>query len=356
MTIRPLVPAFVLLVATVCPNIAHADDTGAAETAAARALAVDGVKLALADKCDDALEKLERAQKLKHSPVVLRHLGECQVKVGQWVEGSESLRKLLREPLPEGASPAIEQAYESAASTLRELLPRIPSMKIMVTAPRDAALLVRVDGKQIAESAVGVELPTDPGEHVVEVTAHGYLKASSSVKLGASANQTVVLELKRDPSARPAAVGAPTPPRTVARNESNSPERVGKPEETGSATGKTLAYVSYGVAAAGLGVGLAFGQSAMQDERELRNECPGRVCTPGSRDSLEFAQTKGTIATIGFITAGAGVTLGTVLLLASSSSSPSDTKNATRRRYTASAAFRPRAKIGPGSVTLATDF
>src|SRR6185503_1269262 len=126
-----LAPTLGFLVALACPAVAHAEgDNEAAETAAARTLAVDGVKLAQSDKCSEAVDKLERAEKLKHSPIVLRYLGECQVKVGRWVEGSESLRKLLREPLPENASPALATAYEGAAATLRDVKPRIPSMKI----------------------------------------------------------------------------------------------------------------------------------------------------------------------------------------------------------------------------------
>jgi hypothetical protein len=353
-----LAPSFIALAALLYSNVAQAEDAGAAEVAAARALAVEGVKLAQAERCDDALDKLDRAQKLKHSPIVLRHLGECQIKLGRWVEGSESLRKLLREPPPEDASPALEQAYESAAATLRDVKSRIPSMKIVVSAPRDTDLVVTVDGREVADSVVGVALPADPGDHTVEVTAPGFLAATSSVKLAPSATQTVTLELKRDPNARPASSAAPLANKPVAPAAGAKPRaRASDPssEGTGSSTGKTLGYVSYGVAVAGLGVGIAFGQSAMQDERSLRDACPGRVCSPEEKDSLEFAKTKGTIATIGFATAGAGVALGTVFLLTAPSSSSSATASAGQRR-TASTALRPRAQIGPGGVTFATDF
>src|SRR5262245_6191965 len=61
---------------------AHAQAQGgrdAAVTAAARALAVDGVKLAQADRCGEAIDKLQRAEQLHHSPIVLSRLGECLV-------------------------------------------------------------------------------------------------------------------------------------------------------------------------------------------------------------------------------------------------------------------------------------
>jgi hypothetical protein len=353
-----LVPTLGFFVALACPAVAHAEgDNEAAETAAARTLAVDGVKLAQSDKCSEAVDKLERAEKLKHSPIVLRYLGECQVKVGRWVEGSESLRKLLREPLPENASPALTTAYEGAAATLRDVKPRIPSMKITLDAPADTQFTIKVDGKELAASAVGVALPADPGEHTIEATAPGFLKASTSVKLQASSAAMVALELKRDPNAP---LPSKTPPAAHAAPPTNTPASVApaasppQPATHGSSTGKVLGYVSYAVAAGGLGVGIAFGQSAMNDEKTLRANCPNKVCTSEQEDALEFAKTKGTIATIGFAVAGGGAALGTILLLTSgSSSSESAQKSPPKRTATFS---RPRAQIGAGNVTFAADF
>jgi hypothetical protein len=194
------------------------------------------VKLAQADKCSEAVDKLERSKKLKHSSIVLSHLGECQVKVGRWVEGSESLRKLLREPLPENATPSLAAAYESAAATLRDLKPRIPSMKITLDLPPNTDFSVKVDGKEVADSVIGVALPTDPGEHKVEATAPGFLKASSTVMVEASSAATVALELKKDPTAtvrpqhrrrcpgpRPWRRSAPSRPGPRARHTTRTP-------------------------------------------------------------------------------------------------------------------------------------
>lgn len=334
------------------PSIAHAEGDDAAETAAARQLAVDGVKLAQADQCGDAVDKLERAEKLKHSPIVLRYLGECQVKVGRWVEGSESLRKLLREPLPENATPALEQAYDSAANTLRDVKPRIPSMRLVVNAPRDAELKLKVDGKDVPATVVGVALPTDPGDHQVDVTAQGYLKATSSVKLAPGAATTVTLELRRDPNAPLAAKTAS--PTLAAPDAHAAPTAAAEPPPVEhSHTTRALSYVSYGVAAVGLGVGIVFGQSAMHDEKSLHGSCPDRVCTSDQQGTLDFAKTKGTISTIGFAAAGGGVALGTILLLISGDSSPSKNASAAPVR---TASLHPRAAVGFGNVTVGADF
>jgi len=354
----PLLSALVITLELGFPALARAEGDGdAAETAAARTLAIDGVKLAQADRCSEAVDKLERAEKLKHSPIVLRHLGECQVKVGRWVEGSESLRKLLREPLPENATPTLSQAYESAAATLRDVKPRIPTMKIVLTAPSDAHFTVRVDGKEVADSVVGVALPTDPGDHEIEATAPGFLKASSSLKLAPSASSFVTLELVRDPSARPepkpeAAALAPLAAQSEA-TPATAP--VEAPRSQGSNTSKVLGYVSYAVAAGGLGVGIAFGTSARHDEKALATACPNHVCPESERETLDFAKTKGIISTVGFAVAGAGVTLGTILLVSSSSSSGSAASHGAPRTA-ARPPVRAQAKVGLGSIALAGEF
>jgi hypothetical protein len=336
------------------PGLARAEsDSEAAETAAARALAVDGVKLAQADDCEAAVEKLDRAERLKHSPIVLRYLGQCQIKLGRWVEGSESLRKLLRDPLPEQPTPALEQAYSSAAAQLKEINPLIPKMTVNVTAPPDTDVLLKVDGKPVADSVIGVALPANPGTHQIEASAPGFLPARSSIELEPSGNAVVTLELERDPSYKPTPAVAPVVLHTT--QPAAPPQHSEPPPSSGSNLGKVFGFVSYGVAAAGLAGGILWGRAASQDEEALAAACPGHVCPPEQKDALSEAKTKGTLSTIGFAVAGAGLTFGTILLVTSSGSDSSKSGSAPGRQ-TAKNGLRPRALIGPTSVTLAADF
>src|ERR1041384_6327106 len=91
---------------TTANALAQGDEASAADIAAARSLAVEGVKLAQAGKCDEAVDKLERAEKLHHAPIVLASLGECKGGQGKLVQGTEMLRRVVREPLPDHPSPA----------------------------------------------------------------------------------------------------------------------------------------------------------------------------------------------------------------------------------------------------------
>ncbi len=48
-----------------------------------------------------------------------------------------------------------------------------------IAVPQGAELKLTVDGSVVPNTLVDSELPADPGEHVVEASAPGYLKAST---------------------------------------------------------------------------------------------------------------------------------------------------------------------------------
>src|SRR5687768_14022299 len=86
--------AVALAIAT-APSIAQADEEpSAADVAAARSLGQEGVKLADAGNCAEAVDKLARAEKIFHAPTTLARLGECQVQLGKIVDGTENLNKI----------------------------------------------------------------------------------------------------------------------------------------------------------------------------------------------------------------------------------------------------------------------
>jgi hypothetical protein len=337
------------------------DDASATETATARALAVEGLKLAKGGQCEEAVDKLDRAEKLKHSAIVLSHLGECYISLGKLVQGTEALRKVLREPMPPDPSPALKEAYERAQTLVQETKPKIAGLTIKVTGAKDVKFTITLDGVELPSTVVGVELPSDPGEHAIEASAPGYLKVKARTKLASGEKGQVALELKRDPNAVPAektaaaAAVQPPPPQQGPVAESAPAAATSEPVQAKSSSGKTWAYLSYGLGAVGLGAGIIFGRSAMQDKDILASNCPQNVCPPEEQDRLDSAKTKGLVSTIGFAVGGAGLTLGTVLLLTSGSSSSSGAATPPKRRTVASG-LKPRAAIGLGRVVVGADF
>ena len=339
-------------------GVANAEEDSAAETAAARTLAVDGLKLAQSGRCEEAIPKLERSEKLHHSAIVLSRLGECEVSQGKLVEGTEMLRKVLREPLPTSPSAALSKAYDHAQNTLDSAKPKIAGLTISVAGPAATDLHLTVDGQVIASTLLDSELPANPGDHVIEASAPGFLKSTGRVTLSVADKKTISLRLEVDPNAPPpvpAATGDDAKVNSVPQTAQppSAPPRapLATPVAPASPPSHAAAYVSLGVGLVGVGVGSAFGLIAMRDKRAL--SCDSNVCPASARDSVDTAKRSGNISTIAFGVGGAGLLLGTILYFSVGGSS--DTQAASVPSHFAGLS-RGRAMVGPGSVQLAADF
>ena len=283
-----------------------------AVTATARVLAVEGVKLAQSDRCNEAIDKLEQAEKLHHAPIVLTRLGECYIKLGRLLAGVESLRAVLREPLPPNPSEALSQAYEDARNLMESTKPKLATLTVRVEGVSDTSQLsLTIDGKSMPAALLGAAQPSDPGERQVQVAAPGFVTASRRVTLAPGEAQTVVLT----PVATPHAA-------EEARNESplaaNDTTDAGA-GETQSAPDAALspshlpAYITWGVSAGALGVGVAFGVMALSDKADLDQRCPNKACPPDAQKLLDDSRTHATISTIGYAVGLAGAAVGGLL-------------------------------------------
>ena len=338
---------------------AHAEDASAAETAAARSLAVEGLKLAQAGNCADAVPKLERAEKLYHSAVVASRLGECYVSVGRLVEGTEILRKTLREPQPAEPTPALSKALERAQRALDSAKPRIAGLTVKVAAVQD--MTVKIDGNVVASALVDTEIPSDPGEHAIDVSAPGFLRSSTRVSVGEGEKKSVTVTLSRDPNAALVPVVAPAVAGPTKADASTQPARSGERRAPASparaperAPNHTAAYVALGVGGAALATGGVLGVLTLQRHKELKSQCPKDTCTLQQRDELDSAKRLGTFSTVAFGVGGAGLVLGTVLLLTGGSSEADHAHGSEKPRF--AGLSRPRVAVGPTQIQLGADF
>jgi hypothetical protein len=349
------------------------DEPSAEETAAARALALEGIKLADAGRCEEAIERLARAERLRHAPVVMGRLGECQIARGRLVEGTETLRKMLRESLPLAPPEVVLAARERAQAVLDKTKARIGALNIVVQGPPDTEhVRVTVDGQPMNVALLEVDRPTDPGDHLIEAVAPGFSRASSQVTVGVGSRQRVVIELVPDPRAPVPEPDAPAPTSApvaagVATSAGLSQVTGGEPASSDALAGSerapnepdhTAAYAAWAAGGVAVVTGSVLGMIAFTRKGELEDECPGNVCAASSRDRLESARGVGTAATVSFIVAGAAVGLGTFLYF--TAESPLDAeKNAASRspgRARSAASLRARAWLGLGSVGLSGEF
>lgn len=294
------------------PDMALAQESQAENVAAARSLGIQGVQLADAGNCKEAIEKLSRAEQLYHAPTILGRLGECQVNVGQIVLGTENLNRVVREQLAPNAPKAFRDAQERARKVLDAALPRIAHLTVQIEPPGTDVTLT-VGGASVPKALIGVERPTDPGTHEVVANAAGYLPAKTNVSLAEGGRQTVTLSLTPDPNAaKPVEAQPPALPPPVAPIDSPPPAQA----KSGS---NTLAYVLLGVGAAGIVTGSITGVMAISQKNDL--DCPRNECSGGAADDLDSANTVALISTIGFAVGIPAAAVGAVLLITGSSKS-----------------------------------
>lgn len=171
----------------------------AADKATARQLATQGIQSYQQGKNAEALELLQKAQQLYDAPIHLIYIARAQAALGKLVDASETYRRLARTDLPAGAPQAFKDAVSDAHKELQQLEPRIPSLRIDVS-PADApGLRLKLDGELLSSVVIGINRPTNPGKHTVEVSANGFDPASATVELSQGGKQTVTLRLKARP-------------------------------------------------------------------------------------------------------------------------------------------------------------
>jgi hypothetical protein len=328
------------LVPLVVPARALAQSNQAENVAAARSLGIEGVQLAEAGKCTEAIEKLTRAEALYHAPTILGRLGECQVNVGQIVVGTENLNRTVREQLAPNAPKAFKDAQARAQKALDAALPRIGHLTVMVE-PKEADISVTVSGVAVPTALLGVERPTDPGSHEVVATAPGYISQRTTVALAEAGRETVTLRLTLDPNAPKEA-----PPVAPVVAPPPAPPPAAPPPESSQGT-RTFAYVLLGTGVVGVATGSITGAMALSKKGDL--DCPQNQCTGSEQDKLHSARTMALISTIGFAVGIPAAAVGTVLLI-TSGSSPKSAKAKPARRFAASP------YVGPTSAGVTGTF
>jgi hypothetical protein len=308
--LRSLSAPLCLLALTIAVPALAADPT-AEDIAAARTLGVQGIQLADAGNCAEAIDKLERAEALYHAPTILGRLGECQVQVGQIVKGTENLNRVVREQLAPNAPAVFKQAQDRAKQQLDAALPRIAYLTVKVE-PSAANASVTVDNVAVPAALIGAERPTDPGTHEVVANATGYSQARQSVTLAEGGHQEVTLTLASDASAvasTPLNTNTTTLPEGGAVNLTPAPAPAPAPPQRDN----SLAIFALGVGGAGLVVGTVTGVLAISKKNDL--ECPDKKCPPSQHDNLDSANTMAMISNVGFGVGIVGAAIGTVLLV-----------------------------------------
>ncbi len=274
--------------------VAPAQSTDADKTTA-RSLAEQGYDALEAKEYEKAADLFTRADKLFHAPTILLGLARAQVALHKYVEGLETYKRIINEKLPDNANQHLKNAVASARKEVVGLEDKIGWVTITVTGPDEPE--VSVDGVAVPVAALGVKRAVNPGEHVVQAEAPGYLADQQSFAIQAGGSQEIAFELKIDP------------------NASEPPKPDGSDGETPGSTQKILGYVSIGLGGAALLIGAITGGIAMGKHSDLEDNCPNEQCPMAQESTLDAFNTTSTVSTVGFIAGGVLAATGVVLLL-----------------------------------------
>ena len=286
--------------ATLVSSTAWGQDS-ASDVAAARALGTEGLRLAESGNCAAAVDKLKRAEELHHAPTTLERLGECQISLGHYVDGTESLRRVVREHIPDGSPPVFFAAQTRANEALEKALPHLAKVRIEVSGPPPDAVTLTIDGAPASNATLGVERPIDPGAHTVEATAKGWKPASAKFKLDKGGARVVALTLEPNPNEPKVETPlVPVGPSTVTVTKRNY----------------VPAIVDFGVTGVALVLGGVFGGVALAKKNDLVASCGGTTtCRSAQRPAFDDVTTFANISTVSFVVAGVAAATGVVLML-----------------------------------------
>lgn len=158
------------------------------DTALARSLFQQGLELADAASWSEAADRFRRSLAIRDSAVVSFNLATALTHIGELVEASELLRRAARD------EDAPTRLREAGRQELRRIEPRIGRLTIELEGPREGVEL-RLGDRPIPAAGIGVEMPVDPGEHILVATRDGQEVARTGVSIPEGGEATASLTI-----------------------------------------------------------------------------------------------------------------------------------------------------------------
>ncbi len=240
-----------------------------------------------------ALALLKEVAAVKPTPQVRFNIALCEERLGRLVAALGDYELAGSDAEIEKA----DQVREEVDSRLEALKARVPRVTVQRGEGAESAT-ISIDGVSLGDSVVNVPLPVDPGPHVVEATALGYLPFKQSFRVVEQQRATILVVLQLKP-----AVMEPVVPRL----------------RSGSGVLRAGFFVG------GLGVASLLTSGAMFYLRhrainDLDQACGGGrdACPESSRSTFDHGKTYTTVGDVTLIAGAVGVALGATLVIVGS--------------------------------------
>jgi hypothetical protein len=307
-----------------------AAEPSASALVAARELFREAGQDADAGKFGLALEKYRRVVAVKETGQVRFNIARCEEQLGQ-IASALADYELVERDLRDVHGDAENELRNTSRDRGNALRPRVPRLTLMAPLPEPPNFVVRLDGAVIADAALGVPLPVDPGRHRVEASAGGRLPLTAELEVREKEARRVPLELEKSAAGQQADVGTST--------------------SSDGSTQRALGWVAIGggVVMGALSIVFLAEHNSIVSDVTAAGACPndGQCVSASARTSAEGRQSGANTTaglSVGFAigaVAAAGAGVGLVL---------------TARSNPTQVAIHPGAPGAPGGASLAFTF
>lgn len=286
---RSVLLAFIAVTITSLHSGGVAAEPSAAEREIARSAMQAGDELRAAGDLRAALLRYRSAHTIMRVPTTGLAVASTEAELGLLVEARSTAIEVLNLPGEGSESAVFGKARADASELALELEPRVPSI-IVDVAPRNAPFAVSIDGVALPRDARDLPLKSNPGVHVVEVRASGYLTRAQDVTI--AEGQTLRLPFLLEAAARAPVVSATeqgVQPGIVATSLAAAPA---------FEAGRTRAMIGLTAGGAILVAGACAGIVSLVSTERQKGRCDEQYCGPNSRGALSTANTLANVANV----------------------------------------------------------
>jgi hypothetical protein len=287
-------------------TLAHAQNESLAE-----ALFRDARAAMKAEKYDVACPKFSESYRLDPSTGTLFNLARCEEELGHFATSWTRYQRLL------DTAPVGDERRAVARQRVTALQEKIPWLTIALENPaRSRDVTVKLDGVTLGPASLDVEVPVDPGKHVVTFSSKE-VSGSRSIELSPGEHQRVELDVDEAPAAPPPA------PQTARKAPESAPSKPPNTSHRSAPPSRGKSFRIAGYAAGGLGLAGLVGAGvltavALGQKGTIGANCSGKECDPEGLAAAERGQTMLRLADVALVTGAVGVAVGSFLIWQSS--------------------------------------
>lgn len=302
-------------------SLVLAAPAAAQDIATAEALFNKGFDDMKAHRYETGCKALAESQRLDPRAGTLFTLATCEAEWGRIATAASRFGDYLAlyDRLSDDKKAAQAERHKVATETRQSLLPEVPLLTLSLPKGAPAGTVVRRDGEVVAEAALGLSLPVDPGEHILTTQVPGGPVQELKITLAKGEKKVVTLEVA-------AANVGPAPTPTVPTVPAAP---VVEPTSTGPSGRRVATYVVGGVGLAGLVVGAAMGGLAMAQKGVIDQHCGAGIgqeqntnCDQSGFDAANGAKSAALGSTLGLAVGGALAATALVLFLTEPKATP----------------------------------